>query len=88
MSPLKMFDYLASSQIIVATKLQVYNHILKNKHNSILINSNNNKKWAETIKEIFENINFYKKISRNSYKTATKYTWRLRVEKIFKIFQI
>ena len=84
MSPLKMFDYLASSQIIVATKLQVYNHILKNKHNSILINSNNNKKWADTIKEIFDNINFYKKISRNSYKTATKYTWRLRVEKILK----
>ena len=30
--PLKMFDYLASSQIIVATN-QVYNHILKNKYN-------------------------------------------------------
>lgn len=84
MSPLKMFDYLASSQIIVATKLQVYNHILKNKHNSILIYDSNDKKWADKIKEIFENLNVYKKISKNSYKTATKYTWQLRVRKILK----
>lgn len=84
MSPLKMFDYLASSQIIVATKLQVYNHILRDKYNSILINSTDKKKWAETIEKIFKNLKVYKKISRNSYKTATKHTWQLRVEKILK----
>ena len=31
MSPLKMFDYLASSNIIIASDLPVYKHILKNK---------------------------------------------------------
>ena len=38
---------------------------------------------GETIKEIFENINFYKKFLEIHTK-ATKYTWRLRVEKILK----
>ena len=30
MSPLKLFEYLAMSKIIIASKLKVYSHILKN----------------------------------------------------------
>ena len=37
MSPLKLFDYLASESII-ASKLNVYSHILKHNQNSILLN--------------------------------------------------
>ena len=33
MSPLKMFDYLASGNIILASRLKIYNHILKHKKN-------------------------------------------------------
>ena len=29
MSPLKMFDYLASGRIIIASNLKVYSHVLK-----------------------------------------------------------
>ena len=32
-SPLKMFDYMASGKIIVASDLKVYKHILKNRIN-------------------------------------------------------
>ena len=39
-SPLKMFDYMASGKIIVASDLKVYKHIFKNKINSVLINPN------------------------------------------------
>ena len=35
MSPMKLFDYLASKKIIVASNLKVYNHILSKK-NSVL----------------------------------------------------
>ena len=57
MSPLKLFDYLASCKIIVASNLMVYSHILKDRHNSILLNPKNIQSWAKTITNIFNNYN-------------------------------
>ena len=33
-----MFEYLASGKVIIASKMQVYKHILQNNYNSYLIN--------------------------------------------------
>ena len=41
MSPMKMFDYLASGNLIIASNLKVYSQILKNNFNSFLVTSNN-----------------------------------------------
>ena len=87
-SPLKMFDYMASGKIIIASELKIYEHILKNKHNSILIKSNNPIKWKENIEKIFKNPKKYKKISINAYHNVKKYTWDARVKKIKKKFLI
>ena len=84
MSPLKMFDYLASKKIIVASKLEVYKHILKHNHNSILIKPNDHEKWANTITKIFTKLKSYKKLRINSYETAKKYTWIKRANIIEK----
>ena len=54
MSPLKMFDYLASKKIIIASDLNVYKHILKNNFNSKLIKVNDDKKWSKAIQSSFE----------------------------------
>ena len=43
MSPMKMFDYLASGRIILATDLNVYSHILKNDYNSFLLSTRDEK---------------------------------------------
>ena len=85
-SPLKMFDYMASGKIIIASELKIYEHILKNKHNSILIKSNNPIKWKENIEKIFKNPKKYKNISINAYHNVKKYTWDARVKKIKKKF--
>ena len=50
-SPLKMFDYMASGKIIVASDLKVYKHILKNRINSILIDPNKINLWVKSIKK-------------------------------------
>jgi len=84
MSPLKMFDYLASKKIIVASKLEVYKHILKHNHNSILIKPDDDEKWACTITKIFTKIKSYNKLRVNAYKTAKNYTWIKRVNIIEK----
>lgn len=84
MSPLKMFDYLASSNIIIASDLPVYKHILKNNYNSILINNSKIDSWTQCINKIFNSPKQYNFIKKNAFITSTKYTWIKRSEKILK----
>ena len=82
MSPMKMFDYLASGKIIVATNLPVYRHIL-NKENSVLISKNAKPMtWAKKIGTIFKYEKKFKSLRIKAYNTAKEYTWDLRVKKI------
>ena len=53
---LKMFDYLASKKINIASDLNVYKHILKNNFNLKLIKVNDDKKWSKAIQSSFEKI--------------------------------
>ena len=44
MSPLKLFEYLASGTPILCSNIKVLREVLKNQYNSILINNFENKK--------------------------------------------
>ncbi len=83
-SPMKMFDYLASGKILLASKLNVYNHILINGYNCFLVDPENLMKWKNQIYKVFNNLPKSKKLKLNAKKTAAKYTWKLRVKKIEK----
>ena len=82
MSPLKMFDYLASSNIIIASDLNVYKHILKNNYNSILLNNSKVNLWIDTINKVFKYTKKFNYIKINAVKTASNHTWIKRSEKI------
>ena len=82
MSPLKLFDYLASGRVIIASKNESYSHILINKKNSFLCNPNNIDEWVRRIKKVSSKHYNISRIQYNSLKTAKSYTWRLRVIKI------
>ena len=82
MSPLKLFDYLASGRIIVASKSQSYSHILKDTINSVLCDSSNLDKWVKTLKDISKNKINFNKLKKNSLETAKQFSWIYRVEKI------
>ena len=81
MSPLKMFDYLANKMVIIASDLKVYNHILINNFNSILIKPNNFVGWEKALTKI-NNQKFKNKLKKNAYLTALKYSWKNRAIKI------
>ncbi len=83
-SPMKMFDYLASGKILLASKLSVYNHILMSGYNCFLIDPKNLTRWKDQIYKVFNNLSKSKKLKVNAKKTAMKYTWQLRVKKIEK----
>ncbi len=82
MSPLKLFEYLAMSKIIIASKLKVYSHILKNKNNCLLLDSKNTKDWIYLIKKIFKNLKKFDHLKKSAFKTSRNFTWEQRVEKI------
>ena len=89
MSPLKLFDYLSSGKIILASNHHNYRHILKNNHNCFLINSEKPILWTQKINEIMQNPNAdrLKRIKSNAKITAKKYTWQNRAKKIIEFVE-
>ena len=87
MSPLKMFDYLAAKMIIVASNLKVYQHILKNNFNCLLVETNDDNKWSKAIKSALQTKRKNKYLRINAYQTAKKYTWDKRCRNILYFFK-
>ena len=87
MSPLKMFDYLASGRTIIASDLKVYSHILKNNFNCLMPKRNDFKSWVKLINNLsIKNKNF-NHLSKNALNTASKFTWDKRIKKISKYLE-
>lgn len=84
-SPLKMFDYLASGKIIIASDLQVYKNILKDNQNSIILKENINL-WCKTIKKLMQNKRL-DYLGKNAKKSSKKYTWIIRAQKILQFYE-
>ncbi len=87
MSPLKMFDYMAAKMIIIASNLKIYKHILKHNFNCILVDINKDEKWSKAIQYAFKKNYINKSLRKNAYKTAKKYTWNKRCQKIINFFE-
>ncbi len=85
-SPLKMFEYMASGTPIISSDLKVLKEILVHRKNSILVkNYSNPFSWKKIINSIKNDITLRKKISFNSRISASKNTWKIRVKKIIEL---
>ena len=83
-SPLKLFDYLSSGKILVASKLEVYKHLLVDQKNCFLASPDKVGDWVKILNKIFKNYKNLRGIRRNAMNTAKLYTWNKRAEKIIK----
>lgn len=83
MSPLKIFEYMASKKPIIATSLPSLKEVLSDGENAILIPPSDPESLARAVVRLKENPEFARKIADNSYLEASKkYTWDIRAEKI------
>ncbi len=80
-SPMKMFEYMASGNPIVASNLPSFKEILNNE-NSILVESDNPEAMAVSIKKALNDTELLKSISEQAYKDVQQYTWDNRAKKI------
>lgn len=87
MSPLKIFEYMASNKVIISTNHSVLKEVLTDKKNSFLINYNNIEEWINTINFISNNLEIAKSIASNSYEDfKKKYSWDIRAKEIVHCF--
>ncbi|MFA5318162.1 MAG: glycosyltransferase family 4 protein [Patescibacteria group bacterium] len=82
-SPLKLFEYMASGNPIVASDLPSIREVL-NETNAVMVEPNNPEKLALGVRGVLENNELAKKISTQALLDVKNYTWQKRAEKIIK----
>lgn len=85
MSPLKIFEYMASNVPILTTNLPSIREILTDGQNSVLANPGDIESIKEGVLKIASNKSFGEQIAKNAYEEVkSKYTWQKRAEQILK----
>ena len=87
MSPIKLFEYLACKKVIIASRMKVYDHILKDRYNCYLLDYEDTDSWVKKIKYTLKNYDKTKKIRMNAYLTSKKFDIEKRAEKILVFFK-
>lgn len=82
MSPLKIFEYMATGRAIIASDLPVLKEILVNEQNSILCPPSSLKIWTEALFNLYRSCDFRSKIAQNAKMDfSQKYTWNIRAQR-------
>ena len=81
MSPLKLFEYMASKRPIVATDLPAVREVL-NEKNSVLVQPGNPEKLAGGIRFLLENQKSSESLASQAFQDVKSYSWQKRAEKI------
>jgi glycosyltransferase involved in cell wall biosynthesis len=84
MSPLKMFEYMASKRPIVGSRLPAIEEILTDGKTALLSEPGNPKDIAGNIRMLLLNLEMGKSLAENAFNVVKKYTWIKRAERILK----
>ena len=86
MSPLKMFEYMASGRIIISSDLPVIREILTDRKNAYLVEPDDANAWFEVVKEIENDRENARKIAECARQDVKQYTWDERAKRIQALF--
>lgn len=82
MSPLKLFEYMASQRPILATLLPSVQEILRHKHNAYLVEPENPRALAAGIQWVAENPQAAQSLADQAWQDVQNYTWDKRAGRI------
>jgi len=82
MSPLKLFEYMASKRVILATKLPAVEEILKHKINAYLVQPNDTKDLANGIHWLISHQKEAQRMADQAWQDVQEYSWEIRAERI------
>lgn len=79
-SPMKMFDYLASGRVILASDLPVIHEVL-NEENAVLCPPENLPAWQAALAALLADPERCQRLGRKARRDAARYTWRERAQR-------
>jgi glycosyltransferase involved in cell wall biosynthesis len=82
MSPMKMFDYIATGKAIIATNYPVVQEILTEGETAIFVKPDNEKDLHKAILKLLKSKTLYENLCKNTLKMRKNYSWALRAEKM------
>ena len=83
MSPMKMFEYMASGLPIISSDLPVLREVLDDMRNAILVSPTDPQEWCYALDRLVDNIDLAQSIGKQAYNDyKEKYTWGVRARKI------
>ena len=84
MSPLKIFEYMASGKAIVCSDLPVLREVLSHEQTALLCDPLKPEEWEKALKRLDVNVEFRISLGESARQAHAKsYTWEARVEKVF-----
>ncbi len=81
MSPLKMFEYMASGKVILSSDLPVLHEVL-NERNCLFCNPDDTQSWINAISYAKDNPEKSRKLAAQARIDVEKYTWKERAKRI------
>jgi glycosyltransferase involved in cell wall biosynthesis len=82
MSPLKMFEYMASGRPIISSRLPVLEEVLIDGRNAILVEAGDLGQWSETVMLLKKNRKLAERIGKQARADVRSYSWDSRVRTI------
>ena len=88
MSPLKMFEYMASKVTIISSDLPVLREVLSDSVNCLMVKCDDVNAWCRALKSLQSDALLRKKLSDQAFADViNKYTWDMRASKISKLWK-
>ncbi|MBN1378993.1 MAG: glycosyltransferase family 4 protein [Gammaproteobacteria bacterium] len=86
MSPMKMFEYLASGTPIVSSDLPVLREVLRDHENALLAVSDDPESWLRCLIDLKKNPELARRLGQNGHACyLEKHTWQARANRILKM---
>ncbi len=81
-SPIKLFEYMASKRVIVASKINSVLEILEDGKNAILVEADDLDSLKKGLRKALNNGDNSSKLAQQAYRDVQKYGWKQRAEKM------
>lgn len=82
MSPIKIFEYMASKTSIICSDLNVIRENVNKKY-AIIVSNDNIDEWIKAVEFLYLNSNYINELAQNAFKyCSSNFTYEARVKKI------